>query len=93
MTHSCCSSEVVPVLVLEQRQLDHGAIVVLCGGLWKKKKIGMYYYYIYVQNSFIILETYVQVCINCCYGFEDYVLHRYILVSCVFSSLTVQLLP
>ena len=40
MTHSCCSSEVVPVLVLEQRQLDHGAIVVLCGGLWKKKKLG-----------------------------------------------------
>ena len=39
----------------------------------KEKKIGMYYYYIYVQNSFIILETYVQVCINCCYGFEDYV--------------------
>ena len=37
MTHSCCSSEVVPVLVLEQRQLDHGGIVVLCGGLWKKK--------------------------------------------------------
>ena len=92
MTHSCCSSEVVPVLVLEQRQLDHGGIVVLYGGLWRKN-FWMYYYYIYVQNSFIILETYVQVCINCCYGFEDYVLHRYILVSCVFSSLTVQLLP